>query len=108
MQENSKAIIIDNGAAIIKAGIGNIDTPQCSISNVVGRSEPGSEKCTIGEKAIRRRKKLALTSPMKNWDIKDWDDMERVWKHIIRKELRAERGEHPLLLTEPPLSLIHI
>jgi len=35
--------------------------------------------------------------------VKNWDDMENIWRYIF-EELNVDPREHPVLLTEPPLN----
>jgi actin-related protein len=34
----------------------------------------------------------------------NWDDMEKIWKQTFEVDLKVSPDEHPVLLTEPPLS----
>ncbi len=36
--------------------------------------------------------------------VKDWDDMEKILNHTFFVELGVSPEEHPVLLTEAPLS----
>ena len=42
--------------------------------------------------------------PIEHGIITDWAAMERLWHHVFYNELMVAPEEHPLLLTEAPLS----
>ena len=56
------------------------------------------------DKARRKRGVLTLRHPISRGVVANWDDMERIWHHVFYDELRVAPDEHPVLLTEPPLS----
>ena len=47
---------------------------------------------------------MALEYPMEHGSVTDWDDMEKLWHHTLYKQLNVTPEEHPLLLTEAPLT----
>ena len=47
---------------------------------------------------------LTLSYPIEDGTITNWDDMEKIWHYTFYNELRVARGEHPVLLTEPPIN----
>merc|ERR1712165_262733 len=47
---------------------------------------------------------LSLKYPIDHGVITSWDDMEKIWDHTFRNELRVEPEEHPILCTEAPLN----
>ena len=50
-----------------------------------------------------RRDHCDLTSPLDETDgeTKDWDAVEAIWEHTLRKRLVVQSDEHPILLGEP-------
>ena len=46
-----------------------------------------------------------MSYPIERGVVKDWDDMDAIFKHIFR-ELDVTPKDHPVLLTEPPQNLI--
>lgn len=110
-----RPIVIDQGSGIIKSGFGGDDAPRSIFSTVIGR--PKSQSCKhnpmtvfvvddfyIGDDAQSRRGILSIEYPIEHGIVTNWDDMERIWKHIFFNELSAHPSEHPVLLTEPPLN----
>ena len=39
---------------------------------------------------------------MEHGVVKDWDEMEAIWRHIYEELGIKNLKEHPVLLTEPP------
>jgi len=59
--------------------------------------------CVIGEAAATKRGILTLKYPIEHGVVKNWDDMEKIWKHTYEL-LRADPMDLPALLTEAPLN----
>jgi actin-related protein len=43
---------------------------------------------------------LLVKYPVEHGEVRNWDDMERIWHHTLYNELRVDPAEHPVLLTE--------
>lgn len=56
----------------------------------------------LGDEAQSKRGVLALTYPIRNGIVSNWDDMEKIWHHTFYNELRVASEEHPILLAVPP------
>ncbi|GME95133.1 unnamed protein product [[Candida] boidinii] len=109
----NQPIVIDNGSGVIKAGFAGEDKPACYCSSIVGRPKYSKvmagglseDDNYIGNRAQMNRGLLKLNYPISNGIVRDWDDMEMVWKHVINSELNVSNIEdHPILLTEAPLN----
>uniref|UniRef100_A0A3B3TNP8 Uncharacterized protein n=1 Tax=Poecilia latipinna TaxID=48699 RepID=A0A3B3TNP8_9TELE len=112
-------VVIDNGSGFIKAGFSGPDGPCAVFPSVVGRPrQVRGQLCVsgleerrwvddkdrfIGAEALSHRDLLTLKNPIERGVIVDWDDMETIWHHVY-KELHADPVDHPVLLTEVPLS----
>ena len=87
MMEDKPAVVIDNGTGMIKAGIAGDEAPKVYFPTVVGYPKfeqmPGADgkDCFIGEDAIAKKGVLTLKYPLYNGIVKDWDDMEKIWRH---------------------------
>ena len=112
MEENeSNTIIIDNGSGYVKAGLSNEKEPKLIIQNQIGYPKIKDEnkeliEFYIGEeiKAEELKDKLNISSPIVRGDVKNWDDLERIWGHITLK-LKITPEEHNFLLTEPIINI---
>ncbi|CAD8127352.1 unnamed protein product [Paramecium sonneborni] len=104
MDEQNRAIIIDNGSKYCKAGI--TEDLRCCFPAVVGRcKKPGQHQIDavyVGDEAYAKRCVLELQYPINNGIVNCWDDMERIWHYVFFNELRVYPEDHPVLLTEIP------
>ncbi len=46
---------------------------------------------------------MKLSYPMEHGAVRDWKDMENIYRYIF-DELKVNPKEHPILLTENPLN----
>lgn len=93
------AIVVDCGANTTKYGLSSQDAPG-TFRTVIGRAstaELGINGTFVGNEAQSRRGLLTLSSPFHCGVVKNWDDLERVWRHIFNDELRA--ADHPVIMT---------
>ena len=104
-------ICIDNGSGMIKAGFAGDDAPNVIFPTMIGRLKHSGvlvgldQKDTfIGDEAQAKRGVLTLNYPISHGFVTDWDEMEMIWHHTFYNELRVEPSEHPILLTEAPLT----
>ena len=102
-EELGPHIIIDNGTAACKAGFSGEEGPRSVFPTCVGypKDASGSEKYLVGADAIAKRDIFKLNYPIKHGDIKNWDEIEKIWFHIFDKELHTAPEEHNVMLTEP-------
>jgi actin len=103
MDEDTLAIIIDNGTDMIKSGFAG-GNPRGVFSTVIGTPKHGDGNHYIGEEAQTKRDILNLSYPIERGIITNWDDMEKIWQYTFDIELRAFQEEHAVMLTESPLN----
>jgi actin-related protein len=109
MSEESRALVIDNGSGMCKAGFAGDDAPRAVFPSVVGKPKmPGimvgldQKDIYVGDEAQQKRGVLKIEYPIEHGIIRNWDDMEQIWNHTIYNELRVTPEDHPVLLTEAP------
>ena len=107
-------IVIDVGTSLCRAGFSGEEIPRTIFPTVVGRSieekatqdEKSAVNFSIGDEAVLKRTehKLKLSHPVERGVVSNWDDFENILGYAISHELHSEPEDHPLLITEVPLS----
>ena len=104
----------------MKAGYAGEDTPKAVFPSTVGVLAKGQEsagKKDGGDVEMKdagdgrhflvndmsyRRDHMELESPFNEEGLlEDWDVVEAIWDHTLRKRLVVEPNEHPILMGEP-------
>jgi actin-related protein 2 len=89
-------IISDNGSGYVKLGYGNETFPRYVIPSILGRpmlrasqkiGDQELKEVMIGDEASPLRAYLEITYPLKEGQIKNWDDMELLWDYCFSKKL---------------------
>ena len=93
--EDSKAIIIDAGSGICKAGFSADDQPKSVFPTIVGKAKNTSlmmseqKEFYVGEDALKMKSELNFKFPIEYGIIVDWEGIEKIWNHTINNELRV-------------------
>ncbi|XP_076917056.1 actin-103-like [Bidens hawaiensis] len=64
----------------------------------------GQKDAYVGKEALCRRGLLNLKYPIERGIVRNWDDMEAIWRHTFRNELGVAPEEHRVLLTDTVLN----
>ena len=58
----------------------------------------------IGQEALEKIGMANVRAPIEKGIIKDWEDMEIIWHHMLYDELRIAPDDHNIILTDIPLN----
>ena len=108
-----KPLVWDNGTGLSKTGYAGEDQPRSVIPTLIGYPKYQSimsdvdhyvREYYVGEEAMNLRGVLKLIYPIEHGIVKDWDAMEKIWHYTFHNDLRVNPSEHPVILTEAPMS----
>ncbi|KAL4419507.1 hypothetical protein ABPG77_002293 [Micractinium sp. CCAP 211/92] len=106
--------VIDCGTGFLKYGLAGDEAPRFVEPTVLGypKAAPGGNRgpladldYVVGSAALAQSSGgMALTYPMKEGIITDFDAWEKVMHHAIYRDLAIFPEDHAFILTEPPLN----
>ncbi|KAJ5067750.1 actin cytoskeletal 2a [Anaeramoeba ignava] len=101
--------VIDNGSYSLKAGFAGETIPRFEMPNIIGKMnhkglKSKKQKNIIGNECYSLSSFIELTETFENGKIKNWENMEKIWNHILFDELKIVTEESLGLITESPLT----
>lgn len=105
----AKAVVIDNGSELTKAGFAGDDAPSVVFPTLFGKPihqgvmVGGKKEKYVGDIARSVRRMLHVTYPMEHGYVTDWDAMEDIYRHTFQ-ELKVASEQQAVLLTDAPLN----
>eukprot|EP00158_Paraphelidium_tribonemae_P010118 Partr_v1_DN34257_c0_g1_i1_m43736 putative Actin-like len=117
--DETGGVVFDAGSYTCKVGYAGDDMPKSVFNGragvLKGVTEPGAARAStesapktrylVGPAATQYRPHMELKPPTDYGLVEDWDMMEAVWAHGF-DSVRADPREHPLVLSEPPFSIM--
>ena len=109
--EKPPHIIIENGSYSIKAGLSGEEGPRAVFSSCVGYTKYSDaiivgndgRSFFVGKDAEDRRGILKLHYPIEKGIINNFDEMEKIWRHIFTNELCSAPELHNTMLIVSPM-----
>lgn len=112
-----EAVILDNGSGACKAGFAGDNTPRVAIPAVLAWPKaPGTQSGLPKDRrngftfaseaeidAIVAEGTTVLKHPIDHGVVTNWESVEKIWRRAFR-DLGAEQGGRPVLVTEAPMS----
>lgn len=100
MDNDPGALILDPGSLNFKFGFANSKFPIKIVRGVVGKNE--NDNYFVGDSVFK--KNLKLKSPLKNGIVTDWDSFEKIFSNVFYSDLKLEKTEQLVLISEPCLN----
>lgn len=99
-----RALVVDAGSGVCKAGFAGDDTPYVVFPSCVGRAQ-GQGIPHVGDEAMSLAKQmvLQLKFPIEHGIATNWADMEAIWQHTFFNKLCIDPEEHKILIAEAPI-----
>eukprot|EP00073_Rattus_norvegicus_P034263 XP_008758407.1 PREDICTED: actin-like isoform X2 [Rattus norvegicus] len=104
-------IICDYGSGFSKVGFAGTRVPLAVFPTILGKMKNATllerleeEDWFIGAEVQNNRPKLNIHYPIFRGAITNWDNVQKVWHYSFYHYLRIAPEQHPILVTDPPLT----
>ncbi|XP_074629186.1 uncharacterized protein LOC141886805 isoform X2 [Acropora palmata] len=103
------AVVLDNGAGVIKLGMAGDKMPTVIEPAVYGIPKRYSLQMAgmdnkrdrlYGSSATAKAGVMQLEYPMSSGFLEKWSDVEDIWDYLLYSELGIEEASHPVIVTE--------
>lgn len=103
------AVVLDNGAGVIKLGMAGDKMPTLIEPAVYGIPKRYSLQMAgmdnkrdrlYGSSATAKAGVMQLEYPMSSGFLEKWSDVEDIWDYLLYSELGIEEASHPVIVTE--------
>ncbi|KAK2962607.1 putative Actin [Blattamonas nauphoetae] len=105
-----KTIVLDNGSGYMKAGLANDAAPAVIEPTLIGSTKhqsvlfaPQQKSVFVGNEAYEKKGDLFLRYPIEHGHIRNWEDMETIWKEIFSQKLFCDPSKSRILVSSHPL-----
>ena len=98
---SNKAIVIDAGSGMVKAGFAGEDAPKVIFPSMVGYAKDGT--MYVGDAAQKKIGVLDIKRPIQHGIVTDWENYEILLRHAF-DALEVKPDGQALLMTEAPLN----
>merc|ERR1711937_539170 len=103
------AVVIDNGSGTVKSGYAGNDAPRSVMPNIIGRPKRkprldlGELEFYVGHPAVMcGGGDHDISSPITGGLVNNWLDIEKVWHHVLFRELTVVPEETAVLMLDSP------
>jgi len=103
------AVVIDNGSGTVKSGYAGNDAPRSVMPSIIGRPKTksrldlGDLEFYVGHPAVMcGGGDHDISSPIERGMVTNWLDMEKMWHHVLFRELTVVPEETPVLMLDSP------
>lgn len=100
-------VVIDNGSYRLRAGYPDEPQPRVNCPSLVGLPRnkgvalaTGAEEYAVGQAAVEKRGLLHTERPLSGGTVTNWEQLEKLWSHVIYKQLRLTPENHCFVLTQ--------
>ena len=98
MSGKKAAVVIDVGSSITKYELAGEYSPK-TMPTAVGIGGENDKEIFFG---AEKRDDITLKNPMESGEVKDWETIEKIWRHIVEDQLHIPAEERRILLAESP------